>query len=313
MRKRLLLWGLGRDFKKLWPYYRKEEKKGYITWTGGIDGKRTGWEKHFPVLPKAVLSSKQFDYLIISSTDYYWEIKQEAASMGVREEQIVDGRIFGVEDFDFRRFEEGKRLQEKVFDHRFADSSCANCARYYYGPGIEIAMGRRSYVANSFIEYDENVSAKIEIGQYSSISWDILLDMGLNMDHDYHRVTSYSITHLPPALQHFFHLGGDNILTPKIVIGSDVWIGKGCQVRSGVHISDGAVVAAHSYVVGDVPPYAIVGGNPARLIKYRFSADIIASMLQISWWEWPDENIHEAMAYFNDPAAFVRRYQNTAI
>ena len=168
-------------------------------------------------------------------------------------------------------------------------------------------------MANSFIEYDENVSAKIEIGQYSAISWDILWDMGLNMDHDYRRVTSYCVTHLPSEVQRFFRHGGDDVLMPKIDIGSDVWIGKGCCIRSGVHIGDGAVVAAHSYVVGDVPSYAIVGGNPARLIKYRFSPDIIAGMLKIAWWEWPDEKIREAMAYFNDPTAFVRRYQDTAI
>jgi acetyltransferase-like isoleucine patch superfamily enzyme len=94
-----------------------------------------------------------------------------------------------------------------------------------------------------------------------------------------------------------------------IVLGNDVWIGARATIMSGVTIGDGAVVAACSVVTKDVPPYAIVAGNPARFIKYRFSEDTIAAMLKIRWWEWPIERIKHEKAAFDLPAEqFVLRF-----
>ncbi len=75
------------------------------------------------------------------------------------------------------------------------------------------------------------------------------------------------------------------------VVGNDVWIGAGVTVMPGVHIGDGAIIAAHSVVTKDVAPYAIVGGNPARLIRKRFGDDLIDYLLRIKWWDWPPEKI----------------------
>lgn len=76
-----------------------------------------------------------------------------------------------------------------------------------------------------------------------------------------------------------------------IVIGNDVWIGYEAVVLSGVTIGDGAIVGTRAVVTKDVPPYTIVGGVPAKTIRKRFSEDVIASLLEIRWWEWPDEKI----------------------
>lgn len=76
-----------------------------------------------------------------------------------------------------------------------------------------------------------------------------------------------------------------------IVIGNDVWIGYEAIVLSGVTIGDGAIVGTRAVVTKDVPPYTIVGGIPAKPIRNRFSAEVIASLLEIKWWEWPDEKI----------------------
>lgn len=74
-----------------------------------------------------------------------------------------------------------------------------------------------------------------------------------------------------------------------IMIGNDVWIGSGVTIMRGVTIGDGAVVAAGAVLTKDVPPYAIVGGVPAKVIKYRFSEEIIGRLLKIKWWEYgPD-------------------------
>ena len=75
------------------------------------------------------------------------------------------------------------------------------------------------------------------------------------------------------------------------IIGNDVWIGYESVILPGVHIGDGAVIAAKSVVVGDVPPYAIFGGNPAKLIKQRFSDSEIEILLKTQWWNWEIEKI----------------------
>ncbi|RLQ87072.1 CatB-related O-acetyltransferase [Notoacmeibacter ruber] len=75
------------------------------------------------------------------------------------------------------------------------------------------------------------------------------------------------------------------------VVGNDVWIGMDSLVMPGVRIGDGAIVAANSTVVGDVPPFAVVGGNPARVIRTRFDEATVARLLDIAWWNWSAERI----------------------
>lgn len=76
-----------------------------------------------------------------------------------------------------------------------------------------------------------------------------------------------------------------------IEIGNDVWIGTSAVILSGVKIGHGAVVAAGSLVTKNIPPYAIVGGNPAKIIKYRFNEDKIKELLEMNWWDWSEEKI----------------------
>lgn len=81
-----------------------------------------------------------------------------------------------------------------------------------------------------------------------------------------------------------------------IKVGNDVWIGAKSTIMSGIKINDGSVVAAGSVVTKDVPPFAIVGGNPAQIIKFRFSPEQILDLMNIKWWEWNEEKIKkEAM------------------
>ena len=82
-----------------------------------------------------------------------------------------------------------------------------------------------------------------------------------------------------------------------IVIGNDVWIGYEAVIMAGVHIGDGAVIAARAVVTKDVPPYTIVGGTPARKIRMRFEAETIAKLQQIQWWNWPVEKIRQSLPY----------------
>lgn len=93
-----------------------------------------------------------------------------------------------------------------------------------------------------------------------------------------------------------------------ITIGNDVWIGANVIVMPGVHIGDGAVIAAGAVVTKDVEPYAIVGGVPARLIKYRFDGHIRTIILNSKWWEWSQDKINENLELFYEPKKFAIQY-----
>lgn len=73
----------------------------------------------------------------------------------------------------------------------------------------------------------------------------------------------------------------------SVVLQNDVWVGHGATIMAGVTLHNGCVVAANAVVTKDVPPYAIVGGNPAKILRYRFDEDTIAGLQKIAWWDWP--------------------------
>jgi len=99
-----------------------------------------------------------------------------------------------------------------------------------------------------------------------------------------------------------------------VVIGSDVWLGSQCVIMAGVTIGHGAVVAAQAVVSKDVPPYGIVAGNPARLVKHRFDEDTVDELLRIAWWDWPAERIRANLDLFfsSDMAGFIERNRVTS-
>ena len=83
--------------------------------------------------------------------------------------------------------------------------------------------------------------------------------------------------------------GLDNVLHKFGTIGSDVWIGAGASIMTGVNVGDGAVIGANSVVTKDIPPYAVAVGVPAKIIKFRFDEDIINRLLKIKWWNYSKE------------------------
>lgn len=305
MNNRLMVWGFGNDFKMLLPFFSMELKKEHISILGITGNNCPDDELPFRFIPKDDIGNS-FDYIVIASSRYFWDIYDEILELGRDESHIIDGRIFASKNFDFLEYQNDHRLQERVFDNCFSDNTYVNRVRKYNGKNIEIILGRKSYVASSvFDNGGANIFSKINIGHYTSVAWDVCWDLGLNLDHDYHRVSNYGMTHL--------NTEGNLSLEQKstqntITIGSDVWIGKDVKIKSGVCIGDGAVVAAHSNVVSNIPPYAIYGGNPAKLIKYRFDEKTIQAFEKIHWWEWPEEKIHEAVGIFERPNEFIRRY-----
>lgn len=119
----------------------------------------------------------------------------------------------------------------------------------------------------------------VYIGKYCSLATNLCLGAG---QHYLNRLSSYPVT---------VRVTGDGALTDifppdkETHIGNDVWMGNGVTVLQGVKVGDGAVLAAGAVVTKDVPPYAIVGGVPAKVIRYRFEADVVEKLLELKWWD----------------------------
>ena len=97
----------------------------------------------------------------------------------------------------------------------------------------------------------------------------------------------------------------------KTIIGNDVWIGQRVVVKSGCRIGDGAVVGAGAVVTKDVPPYAIVGGVPAKVIRMRFSEDIIERLKEIKWWDYSDDRLKAIGPYMDDCLRMIQFVDET--
>jgi acetyltransferase-like isoleucine patch superfamily enzyme len=124
----------------------------------------------------------------------------------------------------------------------------------------------------------------ITIGKFCSIARYVSIQ---EANHKIDRVSSYHFS------SNIFGETNTNDLTSKgtITIGNDVWVGAHAIILSGVTIGNGAVIGAGSVVTSDVPPYAIVGGNPAKVIRYRFSNELIKRIQELCWWDWDLDKI----------------------
>lgn len=166
-----------------------------------------------------------------------------------------------------------------------------------------VTVGRHTYGLhrNSFVR--PSAQAPVTVGQFCSIGPDVLI-FG-QADHPVALPSTYPFRTmlLDPDAGNV-----DAVTKGGVVIGNDVWIGARAMVMSGVTIADGAIIGAGAVVARDVPPYGIVVGNPARLAKYRFAPEMIDALLQIRWWDWPDEKIRSFEAEFYGPVeAFIAR------
>ena len=166
----------------------------------------------------------------------------------------------------FRNRENGARCTNVY------DIDCVSVGRYTYGP-IDIEMTRRDVM--------------LRIGSFCSIANGVKFI--LSAEHPMDHLLTYPVQEL------ITRDGIDAQSKGDIQVDDDVWIGCGAMVLSGVHIHQGAVVAAGAIVTKDVPPYTIVGGLPAKPIRKRFDEETIARLEVLRWWDWDREKIKRSI------------------
>jgi acetyltransferase-like isoleucine patch superfamily enzyme len=169
-------------------------------------------------------------------------------------------------------------------------------------------VGRHTYGHEQITVRHWGEPAELTIGSFCSIADRIFVFLGGNHRSDW--VTTYPFPEFADRWETARNIEGHPSTNGDVTIGSDVWIGSNATIMSGVTVGDGAVIAANSCVTRDVDPYAIVAGNPARLIRHRFSPSIVEQLLGIRWWGWSDERIAANMHLLcsDDMDGFVRAH-----
>ena len=160
------------------------------------------------------------------------------------------------------------------------------------------------FVANPLLFEKNNVlyhypihREKLIIGKFCSIACGTKFLFNC-ANHSLKSLSTYTF----PLFYEEWELEKSNITTAwdnkgDIVIGNDVWIGYEAVIMAGVHIGDGAIIAARAVVTKDVPPYTIVGGTPAIEIRKRFNAEVIQQLLMLKWWNWSTDKIRQCLPY----------------
>ena len=161
---------------------------------------------------------------------------------------------------------------------------------------INVKMGDYSYCGKNCSMLDTKIGSFCSIASYCAIG-------GVA-----HPMTNVSTSPVFSKGRNVFreNLGELDIPRAKpVVIGSDVWIGEKVFIKDGIQVGHGAVIGAHSVITGDVPPYAIVAGAPARIIRYRFKEEQIVRLLESKWWDLPISELKNNARYMNDVDLFL--------
>lgn len=166
----------------------------------------------------------------------------------------------------------------------------------------ETILGDYSYMDG------DSMAIYTAIGKFCSIASHVRINPG---NHPMQRVTQHHMTYR--RIQYSFGAADDEDFfnwrrAHRCVIGHDVWIGHGAIIMPGVSVGTGAVIGSGSIVTKDVPPYHIVAGNPARLIRRRFPEEVAAQLLAIAWWDWSREMLKERFADLYNVCHFIEKY-----
>lgn len=240
------------------------------------------------IAPETVMDNVEYIYLqnIISldieSYDLFFicsqfqeELRSLLAQLGIAKEKMYEDE--NVQQLFITAEQRMKQLENEIYSRdqvRYILPNVSVGAFTYGTPVIRVFRSQERVVIGKFCSIADNVV--IFGGGEHKTDWGTTYPFNVFLP-DFSGITEH------PATK------GD------VIIGNDVWLASGCKIMSGVTIGDGAVVAANALVAKDIPPYAIVGGNPAKVIKYRFDEDLIKKFLEIKWWDWEYQDIYYAV------------------
>jgi chloramphenicol O-acetyltransferase type B len=168
----------------------------------------------------------------------------------------------------------------------------------------QVVVGAHTYGLPNILYWDNKT--KLTIGKFCSIAEGAVFILGGNHRLDW--VSTYPFSSFrrdwPSAI------GMESVVATKgdITVGNDVWIGHNAMILSGVSIGNGAVIGAGSVVSKSVEDFAVVAGNPAQVIKFRFDDDTRSQISQLAWWDWPEDKISlHVLELMNNPENFLSK------
>ena len=181
-------------------------------------------------------------------------------------------------------------IQESMIDKHAA--ICSGVRFYRSDIKKYSYVGKNTFITNT------------HIGAFTSISGDCYIG---GTSHPLEWVSTSSVFHKWDNIVHKNFAHFEYEIFHDTTIGSDVWIGQGCMIKSGVTIADGAVIGMGSVVTKDIGPYEIWAGNPAKLIRKRFTDEDIKQFISLQWWNWPEKKLEQYAELFNSPDMFLQQ------
>ncbi|MBC9933055.1 type B chloramphenicol O-acetyltransferase [Chitinophaga qingshengii] len=181
----------------------------------------------------------------------------------------------------------GKLLSEQVTNPNIIVGAYSYYSGYYHGHSFDECA--------KYLMPDRTDVDKLIIGSYCSIGTGAAFIMAGNQGHRHDWVSSFPFFYMSQEVAAFegsvdgYHAAGDT------VIGNDVWIGMEAVIMPGVKIGHGAIIGTRALITKDVAPYRVMGGNPGKEIRKRFAEEDIARLLEMEWWNWPDDRLKAAM------------------
>jgi chloramphenicol O-acetyltransferase type B len=206
----------------------------------------------------------------------------------------------------FKHYRESVLIKDNIVSKHIIAGEGSYYAGYYHRKSFEECVLYLDEIDNKL---DSSKLDKLVIGKYCSIASGAQFMLCGTQGHNYDWI----------AVHPLVGIGGDGFPGHKwkgdTVIGNDVWLGFECLIMPGIKISDGAVIAAKSVITKNIGPYEIWGGNPAKLIKKRFSDEDIEKILEIKWWDWNKEMLARNISYLRSSNVKIlwEKYKNNSL
>lgn len=185
----------------------------------------------------------------------------------------------------------GKIIKDHIKNPNIIAGKYSYYSGYYHGHSFDDCA--------RYLLPDRNDVDKLIIGSFCSIGSGASFIMAGNQGHRHDWISTFTFFYMS-EVENFKNANDGFQRSGDTIIGNDVWIGSEAMIMPGITVGDGAVIGSRTLVTKDVEPYGIVGGNPAKLIKKRFSEEHIAKLMEMQWWNWDEEYLKKAIPLLCD-------------